>query len=143
MSAASTLATAHYPETLGKTYIIGAPGFFPTIWGWLSRWFNQNTISKIVIVPFGQELAVLGKEIGPENIPQKYGGTHEFDFGMPPDLDLAIERLVRWEGEGVGRRALPWGPMVWSRNEDGTREAVAVGSEGGQERRERTFALLP
>jgi hypothetical protein len=142
MSAASTLATAHYPETLGKTYIIGAPGFFPTIWGWLSRWFNQNTISKIVIVPSGQELAVLSQEIDPKDIPQKYGGTHEFDFGMPPDLDKDIEGLVVRHEESDRKLSLPLGPMVWTRREDGVKEAVAVGSEGGKERREKVFTLL-
>jgi len=32
---ASTLATANYPETLNNIAVVGAPNFFPTIWGWI------------------------------------------------------------------------------------------------------------
>jgi hypothetical protein len=32
---ASVLATAYFPETLDRIFIIGAPSFFPTIWGWI------------------------------------------------------------------------------------------------------------
>src|SRR5438034_8056022 len=27
--------------------IIGAPSFFPTVWGWIKRWFDPVTTSKI------------------------------------------------------------------------------------------------
>lgn len=32
---ASTLATANYPETLGMIFVIGAPGWWSTVWGWV------------------------------------------------------------------------------------------------------------
>ena len=71
MQDASVLATAHYPETLDRIFvcrhsfspflralltwafcfqIIGAPAFFPTVWGWIKRWFDPNTTSKIFIL---------------------------------------------------------------------------------------------
>lgn len=44
MQDASQLATAHYPETLDRIFIIGAPSFFPTVWGWIKRWFDPITV---------------------------------------------------------------------------------------------------
>ena len=49
MQDASQLATAYYPETLDRIFIIGAPSFFPTVWGWIKRWFDPITVSKIFI----------------------------------------------------------------------------------------------
>ncbi|CRK45614.1 hypothetical protein BN1723_019779, partial [Verticillium longisporum] len=50
MQAASQLATAHYPETLDRIFVIGAPSFFTTVWGWVKRWFDPITVSKIFIL---------------------------------------------------------------------------------------------
>jgi len=44
MSDASALATAHYPETLDRIFVIGAPSFFPTVWGWAKKWFDPITV---------------------------------------------------------------------------------------------------
>ena len=44
MSDASKLATAYYPETLDRIFVVGAPSFFPTIWGWVQRWFDPITV---------------------------------------------------------------------------------------------------
>ena len=32
---ASVLANANFPETMGITFVVNAPSFFSTIWGWL------------------------------------------------------------------------------------------------------------
>lgn len=42
MQDASTLATAHYPETLDRIFIIGAPSFFPTVWNWIKKWVGAH-----------------------------------------------------------------------------------------------------
>ena len=42
---ASTLATANYPETLSNIAVVGAPYFFPTIWGWIKVCFYQMKMS--------------------------------------------------------------------------------------------------
>jgi len=44
MQDASQLATAHYPETLDRIFIIGAPSFFPTVWSWVKKWFDPITV---------------------------------------------------------------------------------------------------
>ena len=60
----------------------------------------------------------------------------EYTFGTPPDLDREIREAIKWEGE------LPLGPVVWRRTEEGRMEAVAVGSEGGEERRVKVGTLI-
>ena len=40
----SALATAHYPETLDRIFVVGAPGFFSTIWDWAKNWFDPITV---------------------------------------------------------------------------------------------------
>lgn len=44
MSDASKLATAHYPETLDRIFVVGAPSYFPTIWSWVKAWFDPITV---------------------------------------------------------------------------------------------------
>lgn len=44
MGDASNLANAHYPETLDRIFVIGAPSYFPTIWGWAKQWFDPITV---------------------------------------------------------------------------------------------------
>ena len=59
MSDASQLATAHYPETLDRIFVVGAPSFFPTIWGWAQRWFDPITVvCCAAIASVGHEFAL-------------------------------------------------------------------------------------
>ena len=44
MSDASKLATAHYPETLDRIFVVGAPSYFETVWGWAKSWFDPITV---------------------------------------------------------------------------------------------------
>jgi len=144
MQDASTLATAHYPETLDRIFIIGAPAFFPTVWGWIKKWFDPITTSKIFILSHSDMQKTLESFIDPVNIPKKYGGQLDFTFGDLPVFDPAITKIVKWEGEN---KDFPHGPMYW-RNTQGervegklgeeTREmtALAVGSVGGKQRDE-------
>jgi hypothetical protein len=48
MQDASQLATAHYPETLDRIFIIGAPSFFPTVWSWVKKWFDPITVVSLL-----------------------------------------------------------------------------------------------
>lgn len=50
MQDASQLATAHYPETLDRIFIIGAPSFFPTVWSWIKKWFDPITVVRFDLV---------------------------------------------------------------------------------------------
>ncbi|KAF2723496.1 CRAL/TRIO domain-containing protein [Polychaeton citri CBS 116435] len=136
MQDASQLATAHYPETLDRIFIIGAPSFFPTVWGWIKRWFDPITVSKIFILSSANMKATLEEYIDPENIPKKYGGKLDYKFGDLPMLEPAIANSLEWreKTEQNGYRTIPTGPVKWQYRESGELVAVAVGSEGGSPR---------
>ncbi|KAI0538063.1 CRAL-TRIO domain-containing protein [Xylaria digitata] len=139
MQAASQLATAHYPETLDRIFIIGAPYFFSTVWGWIKRWFDPVTVSKIFILSDHDVLPVLTTFMDLEDIPKNYGGKLEWSFFDEPAYDDEIKRIVKWEN---GYTNFPPGPCYWQPTEDGTRlECLAVGSKDGQERKERVCTV--
>ena len=127
--------------------MIGAPSFFPTVWGWIKRWFDPITTSKIFILSTEDSLRTLSTFIDPANIPKKYGGELNFSYGQPPVLDPAEEKHITWasaHAEAVpSQRAWPLGPIKWVPGEDGTMIAMAVGSVGGKERREIVATLHP
>jgi hypothetical protein len=149
MQDASQLATAHYPETLDRIFIIGAPAFFPTVWGWVKRWFDPITVSKIFILSAADMKPTLEKYIDIENIPKKYGGKLDYDWGMMPMLEPEIADSLAWKESGPllrGSRTIPTGPIKWRSSSsgatnndvtstiDGSLDMVAAGSENGQHR---------
>lgn len=139
MQAASTLATAHYPETLDRIFIIGAPYFFGTVWGWIKRWFDPVTVSKIFILSPNEVKPVLEQFIEPRNIPKAYGGELDFEFFDRPNLDPKIKEALSWEN---GFTDFPEGPAYWVPEGDGKRMVcMAVGSKDGKERRVRVCTV--
>ncbi|KAF2714115.1 CRAL/TRIO domain-containing protein [Pleomassaria siparia CBS 279.74] len=143
MQDASVLATAHYPETLDRIFIVGAPAFFPTVWGWVKRWFDPITVSKIFILSSANILPTLSQYIDPENIPKQYGGKLDFEWGMMPVLEPEIQSAIKWESPNVqaGGNTFPIGPIMWEREQDGSMKAVAIGSENGKPRRRVIFSI--
>lgn len=144
MQNASRLATAHYPETLDHIFMIGAPSFFPTVWGWIKRWFDPITVSKIFILSRHDVTSTLEKYIDPSNIPVKYGGTLNWHYGTVPNLEPAISEALNWERPRKDSRppkAFPPGPIRWKKGERGDIVAVAVGSENGRRRTEKVATL--
>lgn len=152
MQDASTLATAHYPETLDRIFvsfsllmpsvlsadnyqIIGAPSFFPTVWGWIKKWFDPITTSKIFILSSSDLKQTLESFIDPKNIPKKYGGQLDFEFGDQPVLDPQLAAVTNWEGDN---KDFPHGPMYWvPKARDGKEiECMAVGTQAGKQRKE-------
>jgi hypothetical protein len=72
--------------------------------------------------------------IDPANIPKKYGGELDFQFGDMPVPDPAWEHVVKWEGNRTG---FPAGPLFWIHgDEDKKIKALAVGSVHEHERKE-------
>ncbi|KAI1761221.1 CRAL/TRIO domain-containing protein [Hypoxylon sp. FL1150] len=139
MQAASQLATAHYPETLDRIFIIGAPMFFSTVWGWIKRWFDPVTVSKIFILSDTDVLPVLTSFVDLKDIPKIYGGELEWDFFDEPAWDEEVERVCQWEN---GHTTFPPGPLYWQAIDDGKRlECLAVGSKGETDRRERVCTI--
>lgn len=139
MQVASTLATAHYPETLDRIFIIGAPMFFSTVWGWIKRWFDPITVSKIFVIGNHEVKQVLESYIEPCNIPKKYGGQLDYKFGDLSVPDPNWEGVVEWEN---GHKSFPSGPLLWEEVDGGRRLAcVARGSQGGKLRDERICTI--
>ncbi|KAF7589942.1 hypothetical protein BBP40_003481 [Aspergillus hancockii] len=94
MQDASVLATAHYPETLDRIFIIGAPAFFPTVWGWIKRWFDPVTTSKIFILSSSEVLPTLSSFMETTSIPKQYGGELDWQWGEMPNLDDEARKIV-------------------------------------------------
>ncbi|KAJ2963532.1 hypothetical protein NQ176_g10849 [Zarea fungicola] len=135
MQAASQLATAHYPETLDRIFIIGAPFFFSTVWGWIKRWFDPVTVSKIFILAPHEVLPTLETFIEKRNIPKKYGGDLDYSFGQLGIPDPAWDGVVQWS---KGYSSFPTGPMIWEDVEGNPDrvQCVALGYKSGKPRHE-------
>ena len=94
-------------------------------------------------MPSTDVLSTLSEIVDPINIPKKYGGQLDFDFGMQPNLDPEIVEMLDWvqpESLDVVKK-LPIGPMRWIDAEDGKRTAIAVGSVAGKQRKVEVVSL--
>ncbi|RMZ04662.1 hypothetical protein D0862_05217 [Hortaea werneckii] len=149
MSDASQLATAHYPETLDRIFVVGAPSFFPTVWEYAKRWFDPITVSKIFILSEKNMRSTLEQYVDLDNLPKKYGGNLDWEFGDMPALDPGIVKALDWKQtiEQKGHKTLPIGPIRWE-YEDGNGKkgdlvAKAIGTEKGKPRRNVIAGLHP
>ncbi|EAW12704.1 SEC14 family lipid-binding protein [Aspergillus clavatus NRRL 1] len=117
MQDASVLATAHYPETLDRIFIIGAPAFFPTVWGWIKRWFDPVTTSKIFILSAAEVQPTLTSFIDPSSIPKQYGGDLDWQWGDMPNLDEPARELVGGlelpPADGASKPSFTKGPVLF------------------------------
>jgi len=139
MQAASQLATAYYPETLDRIFIIGAPMFFNTVWGWIKRWFDPITVSKIFILSDHEVKPTLESFIDIKNIPKKYGGELDFEFGKLPLPDPEFEGFLEWEN---GHTSFPTGPLLWEEIDGGKKMAcVLYGQRNGKKVHERICTI--
>ncbi|KAH9821971.1 SEC14 cytosolic factor [Teratosphaeria destructans] len=145
MSDASKLATAHYPETLDRIFVVGAPSFFPTVWEWAKRWFDPITVSKIFILSEKNMKSTLEKYLDLDNVPKKYGGNLDWQFGDMPYLEPQIAQSLRWKEniEEKGHRTLPIGPIKWQYDEDGDLVATAIGTDNEKPRSTVIAGLHP
>lgn len=129
LHAASSMATAHYPESVERILVIGAPSFFPTIWKLITRWFEPATTRKISIISKSEVKSSMEKYIALSDIPERFGGSLKWEFNDPPALDGEVAKVA-------GDLATKWvdGPIRYTsdRNSD---KIVAVGKKGGNRRR--------
>lgn len=70
--------------------------------------------------------------IDPADLPKKYGGDLEWEYGMPPSLDEAAKNALHGYKEGQWIR----GPVRWVKEENGDTKIVARGTINGKERNE-------
>lgn len=95
-------------------------------------------MSKIFILSAADIKPVLEKYIPRENIPKKYGGTLDFEFGMMPVLEPAISAALAWPVSSWSPAAststptpgpaFPIGPICW-RDGAGAPAGAKAGAE--------------
>lgn len=164
MQDASQLATAHYPETLDRIFvsslslptattaavrdewfadnnqIIGAPSFFPTVWGWIKKWFDPITTSKIFILSQDQVKPTLLAFMDVSSIPKKYGGELDFECGMMPSLDPDLRKCLEMKDPKLEELFLT-GPTRWVDSDEGEMVALSVGSIDGKPHKEAVATM--
>lgn len=84
------------------------------------------------IVGHTEVLQVLSEHIDPPNIPAKYGGGLQYNFGDMPRITPDVLEGWTW-AEGVDK--LPIGPVRWEEGEGGEMVCLAVGSENAVKRK--------
>lgn len=118
--------------------VIGAPSYFPTVWSWIKKWVDANTVKKLHILQPLEVLPTLQQHLEMENIAQKFGGNFEYEHGMAPKLDPEVREVLKWLPPNA---SLPMGPLKWIDQGKGERIVVAVGSSEGRERWEKVASL--
>ena len=122
--------------SFGSVQILGAPSFFPAVWGYINKWFEPNLTSKISVLSTAEAEVVLSKHIDIDDLPVSYGGTLPWEYGMSPNLDEEAREMV-------GAFADHWieGPVRYVPRDDGD-EIRAAGTEA-EGLRSALLAKLP
>lgn len=63
----------HYPECMGKLYVINAPWGFSSIFNFVKKWLDEVTVAKITVMGGGYKETLLA-QIPADNLPQEFGG---------------------------------------------------------------------
>ncbi|KAJ6513453.1 CRAL-TRIO domain-containing protein [Mycena sanguinolenta] len=71
---ASKIGQDHYPECMGKFYIINAPFMFSTVWTLIKPWLDEVTVAKIDILGSGYKDKLLA-QIDANDLPKQFGGN--------------------------------------------------------------------
>ena len=56
LSKITAIDQANYPEMMGKTLIINAPGLFKIVWGAVKRFLDARTLAKIEVKVFESQI---------------------------------------------------------------------------------------
>ncbi|KAF2155221.1 hypothetical protein K461DRAFT_222086 [Myriangium duriaei CBS 260.36] len=97
---ASAISQNHYPERLGKLYVINAPWGFSTVFSFVKKWLDPVTVNKIHILGSGYQAELL-KQVDSENLPKQFGGKCECPNGCAhsdkgPWHDAQYARPPKW-----------------------------------------------
>ena len=103
---ASAISQDHYPERLGKLYLINAPWGFSGVWSVVKGFLDPVTVNKIHILGGGYHSELLG-QIPSENLPKQFGGTCECSGGcefsdMGPWQEKQWAKPPKWETQKAG-----------------------------------------
>lgn len=122
----------------GIYQIIGAPSYFPTVWSWIKKWVDVNTVKKLHILQSSEVFPTLQQYIDIQNIAMKFGGDFEYIHGMQPKLEAEVGEILKWLPPNA---SLPMGPLKWIDEGKRGRSIVAVGVNEGRERGEKVASI--
>lgn len=71
---ASSISQDHYPERLGKLYLINAPWGFSSVFSVVKGWLDPVTVGKIHVLGSGYQTELLA-QVPKENLPKLFGGS--------------------------------------------------------------------
>ncbi|ETN45411.1 uncharacterized protein HMPREF1541_09242 [Cyphellophora europaea CBS 101466] len=96
----SAISQDHYPERLGKMYIINTPWGFSTAFNFIKGFLDPVTVAKIHVLGSGYQQELL-KQIPAENLPKQFGGSCECQGGCEfsddgPWHDPKFARPPKW-----------------------------------------------
>lgn len=111
VKSASAISQDHYPERLGRLYIINAPWGFSSVFSVVKGFLDPVTVEKIHVLGAGYQKELLG-QIPQENLPKAFGGTCECPGGC--------------EYSDAG----PWQDAKWVKEPKWAREKPAQKTEG-------------
>jgi CRAL/TRIO domain len=98
---ASAISQDHYPERLGKLYLINAPWGFSGVWSVVKGFLDPVTVNKIHILG-GMYQSDLLSQVPKENLPTEFGGSCECEGGcefsdMGPWQEKEYARPPKWQ----------------------------------------------
>jgi len=82
--AGNLIAEAHYPETLGHTFVVNAPWAFKMVWAIIKPWLAPHTLAKVEVLA-GEPNNILLASIDGKYLPTDLGGTAA--EGIVPSVD--------------------------------------------------------
>jgi hypothetical protein len=97
---ASDISQNHYPERLGKLYLINAPWGFSSVFSAVKGFLDPVTVSKIHVLGSGYQKELLS-QVPAENLPVEFGGSCQCEGGcelsdMGPWQEAEWARPPKW-----------------------------------------------
>lgn len=71
---ASAMSQNHYPERLGRLYLINAPWGFSSVFSMIKSFLDPVTVEKIHVLGSGYQSELLA-QVPAENLPKQFGGS--------------------------------------------------------------------
>lgn len=91
-----SILSNHYPERLGKAFLVNTPMIFQFFWKAISPFINKNTLAKIIFVKGGESedygAKTLKKYIDLEVLEKDFGGKSDFEYDHKTFWNRLIER---------------------------------------------------
>ncbi|KAL8650655.1 MAG: hypothetical protein Q9210_003702 [Variospora velana] len=110
------------------------------MWGWIKKWFDPITTSKIFILSQDQVLPTLSAFMDISSIPKKYGGGLDFECGMRPSIDPEIRKCLDLRDPKL-EELFVTGPTRWVDGSEGDMVALSVGSIDGKPHKEAVATM--